>query len=1609
MTTQAKITDLFREASNSNGTAQNGESSGKSNKMSIEKIYQKKSQLEHILLRPDTYIGSVEKLTEKMWVYDNEKQQMALREITFVPGLYKIFDEILVNAADNKQRDPSMDTIDIHIDAESNVISVKNNGKGIPVVQHKEEKMFVPTLIFGHLLTSSNYNDDEAKVTGGRNGYGAKLCNIFSTKFTVETACSESKKNFKQTWANNMSKTTEPKVTAFSGKDYTKVTFSPDLVKFKMDRLDKDTVDLLSRRAYDVAGASWGVKVILNGKRIPVKGFKDYCEQYIKEKAEDSGNPVKIIYEKFSPRWEVACCVSDQGFQQVSFVNSIATTKGGRHVDYICDQLTKSVVEVVNKKNKNGVTVKPFQVKNHLFLFVNCLIVNPTFDSQTKENMTLQVKSFGSSCKLSEKFINAVQKSGVVSSVMTWALFKAQTQLNAKTGSRKQSTIKGVPKLEDANWAGTKDSAKCSLILTEGDSAKALAVSGLSVVGRNQFGVFPLRGKLLNVREASHKQIMENAEINNLVKILGLQYKRQYASREDMTTLRYGKVMIMTDQDQDGSHIKGLLINFIHHNWPSLLKMGFIEEFITPIVKAKYHSQQFSFYSIPEFEEWKRATPNWVKYTIKYYKGLGTSTSAEAKEYFTNMLRHRIQFEYKGSSDDNSIVMAFSKKAVDQRKEWLTTQMAERKRRRELELPEVYLYEKDTKAVSFTDFVNKELVLFSNADNERSIPSMVDGLKPGQRKVLFTCFKRKDKREVKVAQLAGSVAELSAYHHGEQSLMGTMINLAQDFVGSNNINLLQPIGQFGTRATGGKDAASPRYIFTKLSPLAKHLFNPDDEKILNYLKDDNQSIEPEWYIPILPMVLVNGASGIGTGWMTNVPNYNPREIVDNLLSMIDGGEPKQMHPWFRNFRGVISQIDAQHYWHAGEIAELRPGKVEITELPIRKWTQDYREGVLDPMLNGSEKTAAVLSDVFTYHTDTTVRFVVEMPDAKYREAENKGLHKYFKLISTFSLTSMVLFDQNGVIKKYESAEEILREFFDLRLSYYDKRKAFLVGMLQAEAGKLTNQARFICEKCDGDLVVENKRRKAMVKELADRGYDSDPVLAWRRKYDKDAVEREIVDGAGSDEEGEESSVEEGGRNYDYLLEMRISSLTLERKQKLLEERDKKQEDLRRLVSTTPKDMWRRDLREFSAAYDKMEEDEKKKERLEMEKAAKAGNKDIKGRKAPRLSAREFLPADDAMRIDPKPDPELISKFDAEKKTRNTVKTENAGEEGGTSPEKPKPKPRAKKEKLEGSDEKSPAKKPRGRAAGSGGAKNDKKKKKRLSWVSDSDEEMGSDASDASFESPPPKPAAERGPRRAAAQKKVSYSLSEAENSDGDASDEFIDNLGAKEDNEPKVSQSLLVDSDEEEEERRAPPPRSPPKNTSDDELFDSLLNVKPLAERLAAARSNNPPAAEISAEPSAPKAPPKKRVLASKPTSAFGGSDSEDEGPSKPKKPAPAKKPKRMLDSDSDAIISSDEEKKTKAKRAQDSDSDVVISSDEDKKKKKKPAAKKPSVKKSPVAKKPKGKGKKKKGSDSESEGGFSGVEDVDDDFRVAMAVSRDRPGRAKVPVKYSYDDSDSD
>jgi DNA topoisomerase-2 len=996
--------------------------------------------------------------------------------------------------------------------------------------RYQEHGIYVPEMIFGHLLTSSNYDDDQQKITGGRNGYGAKLCNVFSKQFTLETVDSRQKKKYKQTWTDNMSKMGKAKITDIKTEDYTKVTYLADYEKFGMSGIDDDFEALVKRRSYDMAGTLKGVKVYLNGERIKVNSFAKYMEMYTKAIAKETGNDdadkeKQVIITDRHERWDIGFAVSDGSFNQVSFVNSIATYSGGTHVNYIADQIVDKLLTIVTKKNKGGVKLKPAQIKNHIFLFVNCHIVNPAFTSQTKEQLTTKSSQFGSKPILSDKFLKQIEKTEVIQNIMHFAQQKAD-QILKKTDGNKRSRMSN-PKLTDANKAGTKEGYRCTLILTEGDSAALLALAGRAVVDPDLFGVFPLRGKLLNVRDASIDQISKNQEIQNIKKFMGLQHKKEYT---DTKGLRYGHLMIMTDQDHDGSHIKGLLINFLQCQFPSLLKIpGFLLEFITPIVKVwkgdpKRPKQLHSFFSMPEYEEFKEAHKH-ERWEHKYFKGLGTSSPDDAQVYFRQLDTHMKAFHTMQAEEEKLVELAFSKKKADARKEWLRDFV-----------PGNHL-DLTKNEITYDEFVNKELILFSMADNLRSIPSVVDGFKPGQRKVMYTCIKRNLKKDVKVVDLAGSVSGTTDYAYGEASMQGTIVGMAQNFVGSNNINCLEPSGNFGSRLQGGADAASARYIYTRMSPFARKIFHPHDDALLKYGESDGKPIEPEIYVPILPMVLVNGADGIGTGWSSSIPNYNPLDIVENLrIRMADGAskeDMKPMMPWFRGFKGQTEDLGGDRYKFTGIVRQISDNEVEITELPVRYWTQDFKDKLED--IIKAEKAPSFIKDYTEYNTPDKVHFIIKLDDKHMASALAKGLEEMFKLYKTMATSNLVAFDPQGRIHKYATVLDIMEEFYHIRLRYYEKRKQYHLDELQRELDKLTNQARFIQLIIDGKLVISKKKKAVLVTELQKLGFKPFPKVADAKKAG------ELEEAQEDDEEG--SDGEAGANDYDYLLGVSTSSIS----------------------------------------------------------------------------------------------------------------------------------------------------------------------------------------------------------------------------------------------------------------------------------------------------------------------------------------------------------------------------------------------------------------------------------------------------------------------------------
>jgi DNA topoisomerase II len=573
----------------------------------IEDQYKVLDQISHVLLRPQTYVGSNKPNTSIKNIINDGK--IIEKEITFIPSFIKIFDEVITNSVDEHKRNKKLNKIDVTVDIDKNLISVKDSG-GIPVVIHKEHNQYVPEVIFGNLMSGSNYDDTEERTVAGLNGLGSKLSNIFSTEFTISTC--DGNKHFLQTFSNNMRNRNKPKIKD-STKNHTEISYKPDLSQFGLDKIDEDHYKMIEKRVYDLAGTNPNINFSFNGKKINFKSFEDYIKLYTDE----------YIYDSKKGDWSIGIALSEKGFQQVSFANSTETYDGGTHVDYIINQIVDELRVYFNKKHKYD--LKPSELKNHMFLFLNSTIINPSFSSQTKEKLITEVKDFGTEFKVSDKVIKEILKSEIVHSILDWIQQKkVADDAKLQRNLNKQLSKVKVEKLIDAK---SKDRLNCSIGLFEGDSA----VGGFRKYRDTQtMGAFALRGKFINATELSNQRLSQNEEAVNLMASIGLKLGQE----ANIKDLRYGKILIYTDADSDGNSISALIINFLHKYWPNL----FIEEIIykveTPIVVVESKSKKGGknmFYTITEYNEWlSKSNPN--NYNIEYKKGLGALTDDEYDE-----------------------------------------------------------------------------------------------------------------------------------------------------------------------------------------------------------------------------------------------------------------------------------------------------------------------------------------------------------------------------------------------------------------------------------------------------------------------------------------------------------------------------------------------------------------------------------------------------------------------------------------------------------------------------------------------------------------------------------------------------------------------------------------------------------------------------------------------------------------------------------------------------------------------------------------------------------------------------------------------------------------
>jgi len=1057
------------------------------------------------------YIGSVTSTPGEYFVFGDDGK-VTNETLTINTGLLQIYLEALTNATDNKirseQHGVKCKRIEVMV-SDSGKTKITNDGVVIPIEIDKKVGVYVPEMLFGMFLTSSNYDDTVERKVAGRNGIGICACNVYSKAFRVKIYDSKTNKLYEQSWCKNMSIKTEPKITkvpktTMKGRSFVEVTYIPDFERFGMreNGYTNDTFRLMYFHTV-IASMLCGVNIKFNNEYVDISTLFGFASVFHTPFPDD----IILLKGKDSE----AVIISVDAHFVLSFVNGIYTPGGGVHADAWSRVLFKTIQTKLETKLKGKISI--LDVKRNFGLFVRCDVDKPSFVGQYKDRL---VSPYITEPEISDSNIKKILKWSVISRIKDGIKNKDLKKL--KTMEKKKN-----PVLE-AYDSSNKKGSECTLILTEGLSAKTFAVKGITEgcfgkKGRDYFGIFALRGKCLNVRNVTPESIIKNVEISGIVSIIGLKVGVDYTEASHFKSLKYGRILVISDEDSDGFHITSLIINFIHYLYPSLLqrKTPFMYSMMTPIIRLVKKNVIESFYTHAEYKKFSEKNDT-SKYKHNYFKGLGTSDDTEIKECFGKRL---LKFTYKTTDDDN-IKKAFQKDLSNLRKEWIM----------EGKPPESdFIFTNCELEYSISSYINNQLIEYSIDDCKRSLPNIIDGLKESQRKILYAAFLKNLKEKVKVAQFSGFIGEKTNYHHGENNLCETIIGMAQDFVGSNNIPLFERHGQFGSRISGGKDAAKPRYIFTALEKITRLIFKQEDDDILNYLIDEGECVEPSYYIPIIPMILVNGCEGIGTGWSCSIPCYNPTDIIANIRSWLDCKPLSEMKPWYKGYKGRIEKSNETKYT-SHSIVTRHKNKIRVTELPIGMWTDVFKVKVDKLLDEGTIRSRRnnCTSDTVDFEIDVDTNFdTVSIDQTSFIHCSN-----------------LVCFDKDGKIKKYKSVVEILEYFCKIRLEYYAIRKTSLIKNLEHQLVILNNKLMFILQVIDKTIPIT---------EID----DIDVELEKRKFYKVDS-------------------------SYRYLTQIPMKNLTKTKIKKLQNDIEDIKTQIDTLQKTSEKQMWLDDISAFENLY-----------------------------------------------------------------------------------------------------------------------------------------------------------------------------------------------------------------------------------------------------------------------------------------------------------------------------------------------------------------------------------------------------------------------------------------
>lgn len=1197
------------------------------------------NQYQHCRLRPDMYLGKISTTTHEIWSM-NAEFKASFKHIIFNNGLFNIVREGLSNSIDNvwrsKQLAPETPVkyISLEIDTNSGRITIINDGYCIPVrkadYEYKDprtgvetkESLYPAEVFFGEFNTGTNYDDESTRKTSGRNGVGAKLTVAFSKEFTINHTNPEDKMMFTQHYSNGGETRSLPEISPYTKKKgYTSISFIPDYKYFKYPTveehgIDENFINVIRMYVHEVAMISGVVvKFVVDGEitQIKVPNLEKFARLYYPSAANNkmilftapTGDECVLIENDLNGMDEM------DSINQISYVNGVRTKDGGTHVKAWGDAVIGKIVKLFNKRKvKPGMPLSKAsarQVYPYLTLFVRSEVDRPVFDSQAKDEL-MEVRDdsnkpgpyrlYDPRSKVHDKMWKE-QSSENFKKIMKWGFVGfLEEKINAKALnqlSKKDISSVKVPLGDNgrhANWAYGPRKGEAMFLITEGLSPMSFVERGIDSVegGHDKYGVFAIRGKFINVYKNPRAKVLSNEEPKKIRSALNLVDGLDYSIQENFETLNYGSVGLVPDQDSDGLHIRALLIGFFSQ-FKGLLDRGFVSSISTAIMaivwnEFKKNEKKQLFFSVKDFRDY--VAKNGLKGgQVKYYKGLGSLKPQDAPLYF-NPPKFVVYKNDEKAQYSMLLGIGSSKENRAQRKEYITRDIEESF----VEQPDRKVVKRDVGdfvyegELTITNFFEDQLVIFHNVAVERAIPCIWDGLKDGQRKIIYTLMLPQHSKVMDLERVTGVVKTKTNYEHGGVSVQHAAVKMAQRYVGSNNIPLLVDDGEAGTRKHNGANHAAGRYFHTKLEDITRAIYPPEDLPILTQKVEAGETVEYKYFVSVIPMALINGATGVGSGVSTEIPCYNPMEIVKRIEWMLDGKNlddyPEKLIPWYMGYQGKITMKDDTTWTSQGTLEpSKKKGYWEVSELAIGVSTQSFIDW-LEYLQHGKipegkkwkkiEKT--VLNDVKDDSLANTVSFQIKAIKDFQPSVEGKGnLGAYIK--SNHSLKNMILIDGNNFYHKFASPEAIIKAHYGKKIATCGLRKDYYLQEYTKNLPLFENKLRFL--KCLRDKTLDIKAyesRAELDKKLEEMGFQKFlPKNKKKKEDDEDEIEEET------------KKKDEPKPSYSYLLSQKVEDLmlvsqfeTLEKKiAGIIAQRDE-------LQAQTLEDIWRQDLARFKKSY-----------------------------------------------------------------------------------------------------------------------------------------------------------------------------------------------------------------------------------------------------------------------------------------------------------------------------------------------------------------------------------------------------------------------------------------